>query len=143
MDDASNDTRSGVSMMLVSPEGHKIHYVICFEFKASNNKVIYEALIVGMRLARNLQVYNVKIFNDSQLVMNQVNYIYLVRGEKMAAYLDKANEQLSLFSITSIKVIPRSRNSNADALAKLASTRDVDLLDAVLMEFLAEPSIHL
>ena len=61
----------------------------------------------------------------------------------MAAYLDKANEQLSLFSAASIEVIPRSRNLNANALAKLASTRDTYLLDTISVEFLAEPSIHL
>ena len=60
----------------------------------------------------------------------------------MATYLDKAKEQLTLFSVASIDVIPRSRNSNVDALAKLASTRDTDQLDAVSVEFVAEPSIH-
>ena len=60
----------------------------------------------------------------------------------MAAYLDKAKKQLSLFSATSIKVFPRSKNSNANALAKLASMRDADLLDAVSVEFLAKSSIH-
>ena len=75
-------------------------------------------------------------------MVNQVNDIFLARWENMASYLDKAREQLSLFSPASIQVIPWNRNSNADALAKLASTRDVDMLDAVSMEFLAEPSIH-
>ena len=74
--------------------------------------------------------------------MNQVNDIYLEKIEKMTTYLDKAKEQLSLFSNASIEVIPRSKNSNADTLVKLASTRDVDLLDLVSMEFLVEPSIH-
>ena len=60
----------------------------------------------------------------------------------MAAYLEKAKEWLSLFSAAYIKVIPRSKNSNIDALVKLASMRDVDLLDAVSMEFLAKPSIY-
>ena len=60
----------------------------------------------------------------------------------MAAYLDKAKEQLSQFSAASIKVIPQNRNSNVDVLVKLASIRDTDLLDAVSIEFLAEPSIH-
>ena len=60
----------------------------------------------------------------------------------MAAYSEKAKEQLSLFSAISIEVIPRSKNSKADALAKLASTRNADLLDTVSVEFLAEPSIH-
>ena len=59
----------------------------------------------------------------------------------MTAYLDKAKKQLSLLSAASIEVIPRSKNSNVDALAKLASTRDADMLDAVSVEFLAEPRI--
>ena len=58
-----------------------------------------------LHLPRELQVCNVKIFSDSQLVVNQVNDIYLERGEKMATYLDKAKKQLSLFFVASIKVI--------------------------------------
>ena len=106
------------------------------------NEAEYEALIAGLHLARDLHVRNVKIFNDSQLVVNQVNDIYLARGENMAFYLDKAKEQLNLFSVASIEVIPRSKNSNVVALAKLASIRDTNLLDAVSIEYLAEPSIH-
>ena len=142
MDGASNDTRSRAGMIVISPKGHKIHCVISFGFKVLNNEVEYESVITDLRLAREHQVRNVKIFSNSQLVVNQVNDIYLARQEKMVAYLDKAKEQLSLLSAASIDVIPRSRNSNADALAKLASIRDVDLLDAVFVEFLAEPNIH-
>ena len=54
MDDASNDTGSGASMMLISPEGHKIHCTIYFEFKASNNEVENEALIAGLGFACEL-----------------------------------------------------------------------------------------
>ena len=60
----------------------------------------------------------------------------------MAAYLGKVKEQMSLLSTASIEVIPQNKNSNTDALAKLASTRDADLLYVVSIEFLAEPSIH-
>ena len=59
----------------------------------------------------------------------------------MAAYLEKENVKLSSFSVASIEVIPRSKNLNTDALAKLASTRDAYLLDAISVEFLVEPSI--
>ena len=55
----------------------------------------------------------------------------------MAACLDKEKKQLSLFSVASIEVLPQSKNSNADVLPKLASTKD-----AVSMEFLVEPNIH-
>ena len=40
--------------MLISLEGHKIHCAIRFGFKASNNEAEYEALIVGLHLAREL-----------------------------------------------------------------------------------------
>ena len=66
-------------MMLISPEGHKIHCALRFRFKASNNEVEYEALTAGLHLVRELQVRNVKIVNDSQLGVNQVNDIYLAR----------------------------------------------------------------
>ena len=65
MDSAFNDTGSGAGMMLISPEGHKIHCAIRFGFKVSNKEAKYEALIEGLRLARELQVCNVKIFSDS------------------------------------------------------------------------------
>ena len=125
-------------MMLISPEGHKIYCAIRIGFQASNNEVEYKALIAGLQLAKKLQACNLKIHSDSQLVVNQVNNVYQARGDRMTTYLEKAKELMRTFPIASIEVIPRSRNANADALAKLASTRDVELLDAVSVEFLAE-----
>ena len=54
----------------------------------------------------------------------------------MATYLEKSKELMGTFPVASVEVILRSKNSNTDALAKLASTRDV-----VSVEFLVEPSI--
>ena len=59
----------------------------------------------------------------------------------MAAYLEKAKGLMGTFPIASLKVILQSKNANANSLAKLALTRDSELLDAVSVEFLAEPSI--
>ena len=56
----------------------------------------------------------------------------------MAAYLEKSKELMGTFPTASIEVIPRSKNTNADALAKLSSTEDAELLDAVSVEFLPE-----
>ena len=67
---ASNKNGFGAGMMLISPEGHKIHYALCFRFLASNNEVDYEALIAGLHLARELQAHNLRVYNDSQLIVN-------------------------------------------------------------------------
>ena len=106
MDGVSNDIGSGAGMMLISPKGHKIHCALHFRLRASNNEVEYEALIVGLGLAKELQAYNIRIYSDFQLVMNQVNDIYLARGNKMATYFEKANGLMKTFPIASIKVIP-------------------------------------
>ena len=60
MDGASNDIGFRDGMMLISLEGHKIYCAICFRFKTSTNEAEYEALIVSLRLAHELQVHNVK-----------------------------------------------------------------------------------
>ena len=124
--------------MLINLEGHKTYYALCFRFQASNNEAEYEALIAGLHLTRELQTCNLRIYSNSLLVMNLVNDIYLARGERMAAYLEKAD---GTFLAASIEVILQSKNANTNALAKLASTRDVELLGVVFVEFLAEPSI--
>ena len=59
----------------------------------------------------------------------------------MVAYLEKAKGLMKAIPMTSIEVISQSKNANADALAKLVLTKDAELLNAVLVEFLAEPSI--
>ena len=62
--------------MLIRLKGHKIHYALRFRFQASNNVAEYEALIAGLRLAKELRVRNLKVYSDSQLVVNQVNDAY-------------------------------------------------------------------
>ena len=59
----------------------------------------------------------------------------------MVAYLENVKELLRSISTFTIEVVPRSKNSNADALAKLASTKDIELLNVVSIKFLSEPII--
>ena len=105
VDGASNDIGFGAGIMLISPKGHKIHCALGFGFKASNNEAEYEALIVGLHLTKELQARNIQIYSDSQLVVKQVNDIYLARGDKMAAYLKKAKGLMETFPIASLEVI--------------------------------------
>ena len=73
-------------------------------------------------------------------MVNQVIDTYQGRGEKMVTYLEKAKELVKAIPMASIEVISWSKNTNVDALAKLTSTKDVELLNLVSVEFLAKPS---
>ena len=51
-------------------------YFICCDFKASNNEVEYEALIVGMNMAYNLGAAGFQVKSDSILVFNKMTGEY-------------------------------------------------------------------
>ena len=76
MDELSNDGGSGVGLILVSPNGHRMNCAIRFGFKASNNEAEYEILIAGLELAKEMKVKSLDIFSDSQLVVCQINKEY-------------------------------------------------------------------
>ena len=61
----------------------------------------------------------------------------------MTAYFQKAKDLLSAFSSYTIQQVPRAQNFQANVVARLASTKDSELLEVIPVEFLNEPSIHL
>ena len=64
VDGSSNDCGAGAGLMLISPEGQKITCAFRFSFKASNNEAKYEALLAGLRLAKEMQAGYIQIFSD-------------------------------------------------------------------------------
>lgn len=112
-----------------------IHYMLRFKFKASNNELEYEALISGLKLAEELKAEAVHIFNNLQLLVCQINEEYQAQGVRMVAYRAKAKELLPNFKSSLVEHISRARNVNGDALAKLASTKDIELLNVISMNF--------
>ena len=74
-------------------------------------------------------------------MVNQVWGEYQARGTKMAAYLAKVKGELSEFEYSFVEQIPHEQNSNADALARLATTKEAETLNVVPMEFLDSSSV--
>nr|XP_017245120.1 PREDICTED: uncharacterized protein LOC108216789 [Daucus carota subsp. sativus] len=55
-DGASNVNGTGLGLVLKSPQGDIMPYAISCEFKATNNEAEYEALIMGLTIAKDLKV---------------------------------------------------------------------------------------
>ena len=72
MDGASSAIRAGVGIVIIIPEGIRLEHSFRLGFKASNNEAEYEALIVGLRTVLGMGVWDVEIYSDSRLVVNQV-----------------------------------------------------------------------
>ncbi|KAL2542193.1 Ribonuclease H [Abeliophyllum distichum] len=60
----------------------------------------------------------------------------------MASYLKLVRDLISYFEKFELIQVPRAENANADALSKLASSKDLELIKFVPVEHLAKPSIE-
>ena len=70
IDGSSNMNGSGASIVLESLTREKVKYALRLEFPASNNEAEYEALLAGLHLAKEMRAEQIRIYNDSQLVVN-------------------------------------------------------------------------
>src|SRR3954468_659960 len=59
----------GAGIVLTSPRGDQLQYVLQIRFAASNNVVEYEALVHGIKLAKEIGIRNIECFGDSDLVV--------------------------------------------------------------------------
>ncbi|KAL2461637.1 Uncharacterized protein Adt_45057 [Abeliophyllum distichum] len=59
-----SESKAGARIMLISPEGHKLHSAIRFGFPPSNNVAVYEATLAGLRLVKALQVKAIIVHNS-------------------------------------------------------------------------------
>jgi len=65
-------TGAGAGLLIISPLGIHMRYVIRIHFAASNNVTEYEALVNGLKIAIELGVRRLDVRGDSQLVIDQV-----------------------------------------------------------------------
>ena len=79
VDGASSQTRAGVGLQLKAPIGERIEHAILLGFLVSNNETEYEAILVGVDLAKSISSKKLIIHSDSQLVVGQVNGEYKTR----------------------------------------------------------------
>ncbi|XP_077242448.1 uncharacterized protein LOC143882960 [Tasmannia lanceolata] len=141
VDGSSNKVGCGAGLTLTGPDNFVLDYALRFRFCASNNEAEYEALIAEMNLAVQTSAQRLKAYCDSQLVVNQINGVYEARDERMIKYLSKVRQLASKFKNFEVIRIPRTENSKADVLSKLAAS-GYTTLGSICMEFLKKFSIE-
>ena len=90
-----------------------------------------------------MEADQLEVSNDSQLVVKQIEDSYEARGEKMILYLKKVRELLKKFIRVQVKHMPKTENSRANDLAKLATASQEDLGRLIPVEHLPEPSVSI
>ena len=71
-DGSKRNEGASAGVILISPKGDKLRYVLQMDFKKpSNNEAEYEALIHDMKMAKECGADRLMIYGDSNLVVQQ------------------------------------------------------------------------
>ncbi|WP_459192610.1 ribonuclease HI [Halosimplex sp. J119] len=98
---------------IVAEGGHTIG-------RATNNQAEYEALIEGLRVARDYGFDEVDVRGDSELIVKQVRGEWDTNDPDLREYRVTVHELLRNFETWSLEHVPREINDRADELANEA-----------------------
>ncbi|XP_027356898.1 uncharacterized protein LOC113866216 [Abrus precatorius] len=141
VDGSSNRLGSGAGVILEGPNAFAIEQSIQFGFKASNNQAEYEALLVGLRLAKEMRVKCITGWSDSKIMAEQVNDTYQVRDSIMLKYYQEFKKIKDEFDEVCVRHTPRNMNERANRLARLASQRKLGQLQSMVHQEILQSSI--
>jgi len=122
-DGSKRQEGAGAGVVLVSPRGDKMRYVLQINFRATNNDAEYEALLHGMRMAIACGATRLMIYGDSDLVVQQTMNTCNAVSDNMVAYRAMYNLLEGRFDGCEVNHISRNSNEEADQLANIGSTR--------------------
>ena len=121
----------GIGVILISPEREYCPFTTKLNFDYTNNVAEYEACIMGLQAAINKKVNNLKVYEDSALVIYQLRGDWLTRDSRMILYHKLAKEMVNEFEVINFEYLPREENQMANALATLAAMFQVNSKDEV------------
>ncbi|KAL0370667.1 UNVERIFIED_CONTAM: hypothetical protein Sangu_0384800 [Sesamum angustifolium] len=117
IDGSSTSNAGGAEILLQGPEGVEIEVAVRYNFPTINNEVEYEALIIGLQMALEVDVKQLDVCTDSQLVAMQIEGSYEIRELSMMRYLRKVRDLIVKFDKCIIQQVRRGENTRADALS--------------------------
>jgi ribonuclease HI len=109
-------------------------------FEVSNNEAEYEALLHELCQVVSLGIKRLLVYNDSLLVVQQVNKEWDINKDTMDAYVAEIRKLENKFSGLKIHHVVWDNNMGADALSKLGSNQGY-VPPGVFVHELRHPSI--
>nr|CAH66737.1 H0404F02.13 [Oryza sativa] len=131
---------TGAGVVLISPTGERLSYVLWIHFSASHNVAEYEALLHGLRIAISLGIRRLIVCGDSQLVVNQVMKEWSCLDDNMTAYRQEVRKLEDKFDGLELTHVLRHNNEVADRLANFGSKREA-APSYMFVEHLYEPTV--
>jgi ribonuclease HI len=121
-DGAHSRSSKGAGIMLNSQTDKTYNFAFRLEFDATPNVVEYEALLLGLEIAKDMGIKILNVKGDSNLVILQVKNKYACKSERLRRYRNAIWDTMESFDALDLIAIPRDQNSLDDSLAIAAST---------------------
>jgi ribonuclease HI len=131
---------AGAGVLLISPKGEQLKYILQIFWKVSNNEAKYEALLHGLCLAISLGIKRLLVYGDSAVVISQVNKSWDRNKENMDTYCLEVCKLENKFYGLEFHHVVHDNNVAADVVSKLGSTR-AQVPAGVFVHELHAPSI--
>ena len=100
----------GAGVILTSPTGDVVQYVLQILYTDSNNAAEYEALLHGLRMAVSMGIQRLEVRGDSNLAISQINGDFDAKDPKMASYHNAVLNMSAWFEGLEFHHIARENN---------------------------------
>jgi len=115
-----NPGPAAVAAVATAPGGEPLAERNEYIGETTNNVAEYRAVLLGLRLARELDASEVEVINDSELVARQIGGQYKVKNAGLRPLFVEAMNVLRGFDRWSVRNVPRASNARADELVNEA-----------------------
>ena len=106
--------------MVTAPDGGALLEEGAYIGEATNNVAEYRAVLLGLKLARDLGAREVEVVNDSELIARQIGGQYRVKHAGLKPLYQETMEALRAFDRWSVRSVRREANARADELVNEA-----------------------
>ena len=102
------------------PDGARHESLGKYIGRATNNVAEYYALIAALDYAAASGIKRLRVYSDSQLIVNQIKGLYKVKHPDLRPLHERAKKRAATLEIFTIQYVPREQNRDADDLANAA-----------------------
>ena len=115
-----NPGPASYGVVMRRPDGKPLESLGKYIGRATNNVAEYYALIAALDYAAAAGIKRLRVYSDSQLIVNQIKGIYKVKHPDLRPLHERAKKQAAGLEAFAIQYVPREQNRDADAAANAA-----------------------
>jgi ribonuclease HI len=98
-DGASSKEGVGTGVIFVSPTQETISLSYKLEFETTNNMAEYEALVFGLREAKDMGIEELSVFGNAELIVHQIKNLYQTKHPRLRSYINEVWDLVDSFSM--------------------------------------------